>query len=140
MPLFLVLLPTFIQVGLTFFLAIHMGRVRFAAIRRGEVKPDEIALNEPNWPAKALQAANCYRNQFELPVLFYALTALAVLTNKTGFVFVILSFIFVASRLLHAYIHIGSNELRSRFRAFTFGLFVLLLMWVIFALQILFAI
>ncbi len=51
--------------------------------------------------------------------------------------FVVLSWIFVLSRLVHAFIHTTSNRVSRRFFAFTVGTLTLLIMWVIFALRIL---
>ncbi len=74
----MVLLPVFVQVGLTFALLIGMVLARRSTLVSGETKIRDIALGEPNWPKGATQIANCYRNQFELPVLFYVLIALAL--------------------------------------------------------------
>src|SRR3954462_14276307 len=74
----MVLLPVFVQVGLTFALLIAMAMARRPALVSGATKSRDIALGEPNWPKGATQFANCYRNQFELPVLFYVLIALAL--------------------------------------------------------------
>jgi hypothetical protein len=74
----MVLLPVFVQVGLTFALLFAMATARTQAIRAGETKLKDIALRQPNWPEHPTQIANCFSNQFELPVLFYVLIALAL--------------------------------------------------------------
>src|SRR5262245_10977863 len=133
----MILLPLFVQVGLTFVLLYWMGGLRVSVIRHGEVKMRDIALGEPNWPEQPTKVANCYRNQFELPVLFYVLVALAIFTRKADLLFVILSWLFVLLRIVHAYIHTTSNHVGHRFYAFLAGNIVLLLMWIIFAVRIL---
>ena len=133
----MILLPLFVQVGLTFVLLYWMGGLRVAAIRRGEVKMRDIALGQPGWPERPTKVANCYRNQFELPVLFYVLVVLAIFTRKADLVFVIMSWLFVLLRLVHAYIHVTSNHVGHRFYAFLAANIVLLLMWIIFAVRIL---
>jgi hypothetical protein len=134
-----VLLPVFVQIGLTFFLMFWMGRVRLAAIRSGEVKIEAVALRQPAWPKRATQVANTFHNQFELPILFYVLVALALLTRQADLLLVVLSWIFVATRLVHAYIYTTSNDIRHRFAIFLVGALVLLLMWTLFAVEILLA-
>ena len=62
--------------------------------------PSKIALREPNWPARTQQVANCFSNQFELPVLFYVLTILEIITRHADVVFVVLAWIFVLARLV----------------------------------------
>jgi hypothetical protein len=49
----------------------------------------------------------------------------------------VLSWVFVLTRLLHAYIHIGSNVVRYRFNVFALGVMILLAMWLIYAFRIL---
>ncbi|MGO4570989.1 MAPEG family protein [Microvirga sp. 2TAF3] len=131
-----VLLPVFVQVGLTCFLLFLMGRSRIATIRSGDVKIRDIALGERNWPARVQQNANAYHNQFELPVLFYAIVALALITKKADLIFVVMSWLFVVARLVHAGIFITSNRVSQRFTAFLVGALILMLMWIIFALRI----
>jgi hypothetical protein len=131
-----VLLPVFVQVGLTFVLLLWLGRSRVATLRAGEVKMGDIALGERNWPKRLLQIQNAYHNQFELPVLFYALVALALFTRKADLVFVVLAWMFVASRLVHTYIHTTSNRVTRRFQAFVAGVLILAVMWIVFGLRI----
>lgn len=134
-----VLLPVFVQVALTFALLIWMERSRVGAIERGEVKINDIALGQSAWPERQTKIANCFHNQLQLPVLFYVLVILALFTKQADYLFVILSWIFVLSRLVHAYIHVTANSVSQRFYAFAFGAMVLLLMWAIFAFHIIVA-
>ena len=124
-----VLLPVFVQVGLTFFLLFWMGSVRLRALKGREVRVGDIALRQPAWPERPTQISNAYDSQFQLPVLFYALVPLALL-------FVVLSWIFVGTRLAHAAIHTTSNNVQQRFMAFLAGAIVLLIMWIVFAAHV----
>jgi hypothetical protein len=133
----MILLPVFVLVALTLALAVWMGYVRNRLVYAREVKIKDIALTKESWPARAKQLSNAYENQYELPVLFYVLVALALITKKTDLIFVVLSWVFVLSRLVHAYIHTTSNYVPRRFFAYLLGLIVLVIMWVMFALQIL---
>ena len=132
-----VLLPVFVEVGLTFFLLFWMAKLRVSAIRRGEVKMRDIALGQPAWPEGATKIANAYHNQLQLPLLLYVLVGLALATHKADLLFVVMSWIFVALRIVHAVIHTGANDVRQRFYVFAAGATVLLAMWVIFAVRIL---
>ncbi len=131
------LLPVFVQVALTFALMLWMASHRVKAVRSGAVRPRDVALREPNWPARTTQIANCFHNQLELPVLFYVLVALILTTSTNSVVFVVLAWAFVITRLVHASIHTGSNEIDKRFYAMAAGMIILVVMWVIFALRIL---
>ena len=132
-----VLLPVFVQVGLTFVLLFWMGSVRLRALKRREVRLGDIALRQPAWPERPMQISNAYDNQFQVPLLFYALVPLALITRKADLLFVVLSWMFVATRLAHAAIHTTSNNVQTRFMAFAAGAVILLIMWIVFAVHIL---
>ncbi len=132
-----ILAPLFVQVALTFVLLFWMAYSRASALKQRQTKLADIALGQPNWPAKAQQVSNSYNSQFQLPVLFYVLTALAIITRHADYLFVIMAWLFVLTRIVHAYVHTGTNYVRHRFNAFAAGAVILLIMWVIFAVRIL---
>jgi hypothetical protein len=133
----MVLLPVFVSVGLTFFLLLWMAGARRNALVGGQTKIRDIALGQPNWPARVTQIGNCYLNQFELPLLFYILIALALPLRHADLVIVLLSWVFVVTRFAHAGIFVTSNDLNRRSLAWFAGVLVLFAMWVYFALKIL---
>jgi hypothetical protein len=127
----------FVQVALTFALYSWMAYHRVTVIRAGIVHPRDIALREPNWPPRVTQVANAAHNQLELPTLFYVLTILSIITHHADILFVILAWIFVITRLVHAYIHVTHNRVSQRGATFGLGLLVLMIMWIIFIVRIL---
>jgi len=137
MSLQAVLLPLFVEVILTFALMLWMGALRRGDYRSGAVRVQDVALREPGWPRRTMQAANGYSNQFELPVLFYVLTILEWVTRHAGYVFVILAWIFVVCRVLQAYVHITSNVVRLRSMFFSIGALVLMIMWALYIVEVL---
>jgi hypothetical protein len=131
------LLPLFVQVFLTFAVMSGMWVHRRRALLLGEVRMADIALRQQAWPAQATKFANSFHNQLELPVLFYVLVALILITKTNSIIFVILAWLFVLARLVHAWVHTGSNYVPHRARAMSASVAVLFLMWVIFAVRIL---
>jgi len=131
-----VLLPVFVQVALTFGLLFWMGKERQGAIAKGETQMENIALGQSAWPERATQIARAFHNQLETPVLFYVLVALSLSTQKADLLFVLMSWAFVLARLAHAFVHVTSNHVMLRFKAYGAGLFVLIAMWSIFAVRI----
>jgi hypothetical protein len=132
-----ILLPLLAQVVLTFALLGLTGYSRVASVRRGETKVRDIALGQLNWPEHITTIGNSYNNQFQLPVLFYVVVILAYVLRTADLLFVVLSWLFVATRLGHAYIHVSSNRVGWRFNAFAAGFAVLVVMWIVFAVRIL---
>jgi hypothetical protein len=137
MSLASVLLPVFVQVALTFVMLFWMASARTGALRSKQTKTSDIALGQSNWPAPVTVVGNSYHSQLQIPVLFYVLVILAWITRKADLLFVTMSWIFVVSRIVHAWIHTTTNYVPNRFYAFAVGIFVLVLMWGIFALRIL---
>ena len=133
----MVLLPVFVLIGLTFALLTAMAFSRRNALVSRQTKVRDIVLGQQNWPVRTTQIGNCFRNQFELPVLFYILIALALPLRHADFVIVLLSWVFVVMRFVHAGIFVTSNDLNRRSLAWFAGALVLLIMWVYFALKIL---
>jgi hypothetical protein len=133
----MVLLPVFVLVGLTFALLLWMASARTRALTSRETRIKDIALGQQNWPDRATQIGNCFRNQFELPLLFYSLIALALPLRHADLVIVLLSWVFVVTRFAHAGIFVTSNNVQQRSLAWFAGVLVLLAMWLYFALRIL---
>jgi len=124
------LLPAFVHVGLVFVIAFRMGASKQRAVREQGVRLADVALDNAGWPAGTRKLNNNYNNQFELPVLFYAMLV------KVDFVQVTLAWVFVASRILHSILHTGSNIVMQRGGAFLIGFAAVGLMWLWFGLRL----
>ncbi len=125
-----VLAPVFVQVALTLGLLVWSGFLRVRAVTGGAVHYRDIALGEQNWPREATQVANAFANQFELPVLFYVAVAFALIaTPPPSLLLVVLSWLFVVCRGLHALVHTTTNNVPRRFFTYVAGLVVLALIW-----------
>ena len=133
----MVLLPVFVLVGLTFALLLWMAGVRRQALVGGETRVRDVALGQPNWPTRATQVGNSFKNQFELPLLFYILIALALPLRHADLFIVLMSWVFVITRFAHAGIFVTSNDMKRRSLAWFAGVLVLFAMWIYFALRIL---
>ena len=133
----MVLLPVFVQVALTLCLLVWMASARTASIKRGETKMRDMALGQPVWPAGPTQIANSYHSQFQLPLLFYVVVLWAWITRQADVIFVVLEWLFVLLRIVHAYVHTTSNYVPRRFQVFAAGMLVLVIMWIYFAFKIL---
>ena len=105
-----VLLPVFVLVGLTFALLLWM----VAARRYAGAETPRISRRAANWPAG--HSRNCFSNQFEMPVLFYILIALALPLRHADLFIVLMSWVFVVTRFAHAGIFVTSNNVRQRGR------------------------
>ena len=136
MTLPMILAPLFVLVVVTFILCFWIPVAGVPLLRRGEVRPQDVDLRQPNWPRPVQQINNSYTNQFELPLLFYVLTILALYTKHADVLFVVMAWIFVLMRLVHFYVHVTSNNINIRGPVFGIGALVLAIMWIIFIVRI----
>ena len=136
MTLPMILAPLFVLVLMTLVLGFWIPIASVPLLRRGEVRPHDIDLRQPNWPRPVQQINNSYTSQFEQPVLFYVLTILAIITKHADLLFVVMAWIYVLARLAHAYIHVTSNNVNLRGPVFGIGALVLAIMWLIFMVRI----
>lgn len=123
-----ILYPVFALVLLTFLMAFWMARERFASVRRGEIKFEPGV--RPVFRDRAGQVSNAYHNLLELPLLFYAVVAFAMLTKGDDGLMIILAWIYVAFRYVQAFVHATYNKIIHRFGAFVVSVIVLAIMWV----------
>lgn len=120
--------PIIAHVALVYFLYMLLSYRRQKLVRGGKIRRSNYRENRDE-PAEGLVVKHCLANQFELPVLFYACCVLLYMTEADNLVAVVLAWIFVASRYLHAFIHVTSNNLRYRSPLFACGYVVLGAMW-----------
>jgi hypothetical protein len=132
----MILAPLFVQVLLTFAVMLGMMAFRTTALQSGETRYQDIAMREPKWPHRAALFGNSFSNQFELPVLFYVLTILAMFTKHADLLFVLLAWVFVALRVLQAFVHVTTNNVPFRGGFYGLAALVLLVMWLIFIVKI----
>jgi hypothetical protein len=135
MPATALLLPVLVQVFLTFTVLILMGRARQRSMvkNRQTLDDNDIRLGTVTWSEDAHKHSRNYLSQFELPVLFYAAVAFALILKQTNLLMIALAWIFVATRVAHTYVHIGSNIVRYRGTFFLIGAVAVLGMWIVLA-------
>ena len=128
-----ILLPVFAQILLTFGIGIWMARLRFRAVRQGNLNPRYYELNRGGkLPDYLARVSHNYDNLLALPVLFYVVCILLLVTHRAETAQIILAWVFVASRYLHSYIHTTYNRVAHRMRAFMVGVASLMAMWLLF--------
>jgi hypothetical protein len=125
------------QVLLTLVVYILLGAAKAKAYKAGSVDRSRVALHADAWPEPVQKLNNNIRNQLEVPVLFYVVCFVLAAVGSTGVLVQVLAWLFVASRIVHAWIHTGSNFVPLRRNAFLAGVLVLLVLWVIAAFSVL---
>lgn len=123
------------HVALVFAVYVLLGMRRRQAVMAGEAKISGFRENQ-NEPPASLFARNNLENQFELPMLFHAACLALFVTGAVGPVAIALAWLFVASRVVHTFIHVTSNRIRYRQPAFLAGFVLLGGLWVLLAIHL----
>lgn len=122
--------PVLFQIFWTFVVLGIMFKARKSAIDNKEVRIGDVVVSGDKWPDKAKQAANNFSNQFETPILFFVLVAIAIFVGATGWIMAWLAWIYVGTRVVHTLVHTGDNRLSRRAGVFSLGVLVLFAMLV----------
>ena len=120
-----------VQVVLTLLMMVLMGKRRFAAAKNRELPFKAFKLMDLTGAnEKVITASRNFDNQFQLPMLYLFAVGFALQFSLVDLSLVILGWLFVLSRLVHAYIHVGANHVRLRFVVYVVGALMLLLFWI----------
>ena len=123
--------PMVAHAVLVFILYALLGWRRRVLVTDGRIKPSQFRENHAgDEPAESLVVRNSIANQFELPLLFHVCCIVLYVTQADNLPAVILAWLFVATRYVHAFVHVTSNNLRYRSPLFALGYIVLAGMWV----------
>jgi hypothetical protein len=108
---------------------------RRAAVLGGKARVSQFRDNLVE-PEDSLFVRNSINNQFELPVLFHVVCLVLLVTGHATLYPILIAWAFVASRYVHAYVHVTSNRIRYRRPLFMFGFALHFLLWLWLALNI----
>ncbi len=127
---FALVYPMAAMVVLTAIVLVRMVAGRFAVVRSGEVDARFYKTYQGDTePRVAAQHTRHFANLFENPVLFYAACVTAMVTAQGAGVIVWLAWAYVACRVVHALVHLGSNRIYPRMAVYAASWIVLLAMW-----------
>ena len=132
----LLILAMALQVLLTMVILVLMGRERVPRVMSGEIPLADVAVERTAYPLRARLLSNNFDNQFQLPVLFYLAALLVLWTGSVGWLELLLAWLFVGLRYVHAAIHVTSNAMLQRFAVYTAGLAVLAALWLLLVLRL----
>ncbi len=111
--------------------AVKMLADRTREMRALRIHPQQVATSRTAAEHyRAVQAADNYRNLFELPVLFYAWAALAIATGHASGAMAAGAWVYVALRVVHSLVHCTYNKVTHRFAVFASSILVLVGLWV----------
>jgi hypothetical protein len=130
-------LPCAALVGLTAAVWVKLYADRLGEMRAKRIDPQALASARATAQLERPQAAENFRNLFEVPVLFYVLCAALVLTGGSTPGFVAAAWAYVALRVVHSLIHVTYNRVTHRFLVYVASTLLLFGTWAAFVARIL---
>ena len=134
---FAILWPTFALVALIYVIWLVMYVQRFALMKRTPPTPEDFATMDVGrryFAPVEMPAANLI-NLFEMPVLFFALVPLLLITQQANPIQVALAWAYVLLRAVHSVVQIVIRRVPLRFMVYVLSCAVLSAMWIGFAVD-----
>lgn len=126
------ILPMLIQMGMSIAILFWLAYSRVSRIS----KQGLAEIRKTGFPAHVNNASDNFKNQFEVPVIFYALSLLIMVAGAATTTIVMAAWVFVIGRIIHALIQLTKNTIFPwRFLVFLITVIALIVMLVAFALQ-----
>ncbi len=127
-----IVFPAFAMFLLTASVLGYAAGSRLAAIRRGDVSIRYYRLyTEGEQTPRLQQIGRHLQNHFEVPPLFYIGVLFLYATGSVTPLAVALAWLYFASRCVHSFIHLGSNNVTHRFVAFALSGLILIGIWLL---------
>jgi hypothetical protein len=111
-----ILYPMLAQIGWTFLLYTWLTVARLRAVKRREVEFAAFAHGDE--PHEIARITRNLANQFELPVIFYAVVVLLVATRNVTTIDLIAAWVFVAGRVIHTLVQTLTDNVPLRGQVF----------------------
>ena len=125
-----ILYPGVAMFFLTFAVVAYMGINRLLAVRRREVRVKYYRLySEGEEPPRLQLLTRHAQNHYEVPPLFYLVLLFIYVTGHVTSLTVALAWLYFASRCVHSYIHLGTNNVTHRLLAYAAGVLILGVLW-----------
>jgi hypothetical protein len=109
--------PMLAQIGLTFLLYAWLTVARTEAVNRGETTSACFVLGREE-PLHVARITRNLANQFELPVIFYALIVTLLALGRITWIDIAAAWLFVAGRVIHTLVQTLTDNVPLRGRVF----------------------
>ncbi|MCF4164163.1 MAPEG family protein [Zavarzinia compransoris] len=128
--------PLAAQVALTFVVLVLVLLTRIRSMSGGTTTMDSYKVYDGAMPDYVVQASRNYSNQYEMPVLFFVGGVLVIALGKVDDIFVLLGWIHVGARAVHALIHLTINQVAVRLLIFAVSALAVAAIWIRLALAL----
>ncbi|MGK0376000.1 MAG: hypothetical protein ACJA2E_002488 [Arenicella sp.] len=120
--------PMLVVLVIPFFVLVLNGKRKSVDRKEGISRP-EAAIDNTAWSLSVVLTSNALANQFQLPVLFYALCLILFNINAASNLILVLCWVFAITRWAHVAVHVSSNNIPLRMGFFIIGAITLLFLF-----------
>jgi hypothetical protein len=128
--------PLLTMVILTLIVTIRLLFFAVKSIIKGEVHIKQYRIYDGEFPAKFISVRQHYKNMFEMPILFYLLCTLLIISDSVAPLDIQLAWGFVIFRILHSISRIPNKNVNIRFGLFAGSFIMLIAEWVNYGLKL----
>jgi hypothetical protein len=132
-----IFLPCVALAALTTIVWIRLYVDRVGEMRARRIRPQALAsAREVTQALQNVNAADNFRNLFEVPVLFYVLCISLAITQLVTPLDIWTAWGFVALRAVHSLIHLTYNQVMHRARVYLASTVLVFIMWLSFGVRL----
>ncbi len=133
-----IFIPCVALVVLTAMVWIRLYVERIGEMRARRIRPQVLAsAREVTQALQNVNAADNFRNLFEVPVLFYVLCISLAVTQLVTLPDIWAAWGFVALRAAHSLVHLTYNRVMHRFMVYAASTVLVFIMWLSFGVRLL---
>ena len=125
----LIFWPVLAQLLIPILVLLLNGKRKSADVKSGQFDREKAAMDNEAWSRPVVLTSKNLANQFQLPVIFYVLCLILASLDTVTMVTLVVAWFFVATRYVHAYVHVSSNYVPARLRAFLLGALSLIVLF-----------
>ena len=127
----LIFWPVFGMFVLVTLVVMRLATLRFNIVKNKKINLDYYKLMRGDTePDLLIAAARNLANLFEMPVLFYVVVFVIFSTGHVDSAMLLFSWLYVAFRAGHSFVHLTSNHVMTRFRLYFLSNICLMVLWV----------
>ena len=121
--------PVLAQLSIPLVVLILNGKRKAGDVKSGDVDRDKAAMDNEAWSKPTVLTSKNLANQFQFPVVFYVLCLVLTSLNAVSTGALVVAWLFVFARIIHAYVHVTTNHVPTRLRTFIASIALLLVLF-----------
>lgn len=120
--------PVLAQVLIPIVVLVLNGKRKAADVKSGDFDRAKSAMDNEAWSKPTVLTSKNLANQFQFPVVFYVLCVVLMTLDAVGPAALVVASLFVVARYVHAYVHVTTNYVPARLRAFVLSMVLLIVL------------